>query len=325
MTPAAPASLRQHKPSLAPRRVLPHEISRRPMTSPTAPTLAESWLELPNGRLHWLTGRCTIGRHLENTLVLDATSVSRHHALLAAEPEGYTVSDLRSSNGTYVNRAPITRPTLLQDGDELRLGDAVLRYRCTRRGQLDPVTVHPDRTRRLEEVRERACWLLLADVAGFSTLNGELGGKAALHRFHGWIAGMRPLIERHGGLINSYVGDAIFAWWPADSATPAQVRAALAAIALWRPSSPVMFRVVVHHGSVLFTRSERGEELGGREVNFIFRAEKIAKSFGAEAMLSESAAQTLQLAGHCTPLGAATVEGIAGRFVFFAPPAESAP
>jgi pSer/pThr/pTyr-binding forkhead associated (FHA) protein len=293
------------------------------MTTPTAPILAESWLELPDGRLFWLTGRCAIGRHLDNNLVFEASSVSRHHAVLTAEPAGYTLNDLRSSNGTYVNRAPIARPTPLRDGDELRLGDAVFRYRCTRHAEVDPVTTHPDRTRRMEDVRERACWLLLADVAGYSALSADLGGKAALQRFQGWITGMRPLIERHGGHINSYVGDAIFAWWPSDISTPVQVRAALAAIEAWRAQSPVAFRLVIHHGSVLFTRSERGEELSGQEVNFIFRTEKIAKSFGATAMFSEAAAQTLQLAGRCAPLGAATVEGIPGRFVFFTPPAET--
>jgi pSer/pThr/pTyr-binding forkhead associated (FHA) protein len=293
------------------------------MMTPPSPVLAESWLELPDGRLHWLSGRCAIGRHLDNNLVLEAASVSRHHALLTADSGGYSLSDLRSSNGTYVNRAPVTRPILLQDGDELRLGDAVLRYRCTLRLEVDPIATHPDRTRRLEDVRERACWLLLADVAGYSELNAELGGKAALQRFQGWIAGMRPLIERHGGHINSYVGDAIFAWWPGDTSTPMAVRAALAAIEAWRKQSPVVFRIVVHHGSVLFTRSERGEELSGQEVNFVFRSEKIAKSFGAPAMLSEAAAKTLDLAGHCPPLGAAAVEGIPGRFVFFAPPAET--
>jgi len=290
------------------------------MSNTNPPILAESWLELPDGRLFWLSGRCAIGRHLDNNLVLEATSVSRHHALLAAEPAGYSLSDLRSSNGTYVNRAPITRPTLLQDGDEVRLGDAVFRYRCTRRAEIDPTVTHPDRTRRIDDVRERACWLVLADVAGYSALNSELGSKAALQRFQGWIAGMRPLIERHGGFINSYVGDAIFAWWPGDVTSPLQVRAALAAIETWRKQSPVAFRVVVHHGSVLFTRSERGEELSGQEVNFVFRTEKVAKAFGAPVMFSEAAAQTLQLAGRCTPLGATTVEGIPGRFVFFAPP-----
>ncbi len=303
---------------------LRQRVTLRFMSTSPAPLLAESWLELPDGRLFWLTGSCAIGRHLDNTLVLAATSVSRHHAMLAADAAGYSISDLRSSNGTYVNRAPVTRPTLLQDGDEVRLGDAVFRYRCTRRPEVDTRTLQPDRTRRIEDVRERACWLLLADVAGYSALNTELGSKAALQRFQGWISGMRPLIERHSGLINSYVGDAIFAWWPGDTTSPLQVRAALAAIETWRAESPLPFRVVVHHGSVLFTRSERGEELSGQEVNFVFRSEKVAKSFGAAVMFSESAVQTLQLAGRCTPLGAATVEGIPGRFVFFAPPAVTA-
>lgn len=295
------------------------------MTDSTGPALAESWLELPDGSLFWLTGRSAIGRHVDNQLVLPATSVSRHHAILAAEAAGFVLSDLRSSNGTDVNRTPITRPRLLQDGDEIRLGDVLLRYRCTRHQPIEPLATLPERTRRSEDVRERACWLLLVDVVGYSTLHANLGGKAALQRFQGWITGLRPLVERHGGHINSYVGDAMFAWWPVDLATPMQVRASLAAIEDWRRESPLEFRLVLHHGSVLFTRSERGEELSGQEVNFLFRTEKIAKSFGASAMLSEEAAQTLQLAGHCRPLGAASVAGLPGRFVFFAPPPAKAP
>lgn len=297
------------------------------MSTSTPPALTESWLELPDGKLFWLKGRCSVGRHADNDLVLDAPTVSRHHALLAAEVGGFVVNDLHSSNGTYVNRAPVTRATPLHDGDELRFGDAVARYRCTRSAVADPITTIPDRTRRLEDVRERACWLLLADVAGYSELNAQLGGKVALQRFQAWITAMRPLIERHGGHINSYVGDAIFAWWPADTANYGPVQEALVAIEAWRPQSPVNFRLVVHHGSVLFTRSERGEELSGQEVNFVFRAEKLAKGFGATAMLSESAAHSLKLDGRCRPLGAASVDGIRGRFVFFALPAavEKAP
>lgn len=290
------------------------------MTLSSPPALAESWLELPDGRLFWLSGRCALGRHVDNQLTLEASSVSRHHALLAPERGGYVLHDLRSSNGTYVNREPISRPTLLRDGDELRLGDVVLRYRCTRQQEVDPVSSPLGRSRRPEEVYPRPCWLMVADLVGYSALHAHLGGKAALQRFQGWIAGLRPLIERHGGHINSYVGDAVFAWWPADLATPLQVRASLGAIEAWRAQSPAEFRLVLHHGSALFARGERGEELSGQEVNFVFRAEKIAKTFGASVMLSEEAARSLQLTAHCRPLGATSVEGIPGRFVFFAPP-----
>jgi hypothetical protein len=40
-------------------------------------------------------------------------------------------------------------------------------------------------------------------------------------------------------------------------------------------------------------------------------------------MFSEAAMQTLELAGRCTPLGNTAVEGIPGRFVFFAPPPDT--
>lgn len=287
------------------------------MNSSVAPTLTESWLELPDGRQYWLKARCTIGRHADNDLIFDAHTVSRHHALLVADAGVYTLSDLHSSNGTFVNWTPVTRGTRLRDGDELRFGDAVVRYRCTREAAPEPATFIDDRTRQASDVRERVCWLLLADLVGFSALNARLGSKEALQHFKAWIGGMRPLIERHGGYINSYVGDAIFAWWPAEKARPEQVRAALAAIESWRGQSPVAFRIVAHHGVALFTHSERGEELTGPDVNFVFRVEKVAKTLGSTAMLSEPAARSLEVAERCKALGRSTVEGFPGEFAFF--------
>ena len=84
------------------------------------PAFSESWIELPDGRTFWLKGRCTIGREADNDLVIDFPALSRHHALLAAGAGRYTVSDLHSRNGTFVNRAPVTRPVALRDGDEIR-------------------------------------------------------------------------------------------------------------------------------------------------------------------------------------------------------------
>src|SRR5207253_960393 len=90
-------------------------LVRGSMSTSTPPALTESWLELPDGKLFWLKGRCSVGRHGDNDLVLDSPTVSRHHALLAAEVGGFAVSDLHSSNGTYVNRTPVTRVTPLHD------------------------------------------------------------------------------------------------------------------------------------------------------------------------------------------------------------------
>ena len=281
---------------------------------------------MPDGQLYWLKSRCAIGRLPDNDLVLNTSALSRHHALLTAGTAGYALTDLHSSNGTYVNRELAKRPVILNDGDEIQIGDVVLRYRCTRRREIpDSSEAGPNVTRLLHNVRPRVCWLLVADIEGFSTLNEQVGSEAALGRLQEWIAGMRPLLEKNGACINGYLGDAIVAYWPCDAATPVPVLAALGSLEAFRSRSPLPFRVVVHHGCALFTKSEKGEELTGQDVNFVFRAEKVAKHFRTQAMLSQTAAQTLQVEAHCPALGSSAVDGMSGSFAFYGLPSDLLP
>ena len=69
-----------------------------------------------------------IGRALENDLVLEDARASRRHALIDQHQGRLYVQDLESTNGTFVNGQRVER-CLLAHGDELRLGDAVLRVR----------------------------------------------------------------------------------------------------------------------------------------------------------------------------------------------------
>ena len=289
-------------------KVLACRIPLRMNLNPFAPPPpSDAWLEPPDGPLFWLKGRCTIGREADNDLVLATPAVSRHHALLATHPSGYTVTDLQSSNGSFVNGELVRRPRLLRDGDEIKIGDCLLRYRCKRRKESAPDPDAGATTRVLDAVRTRQCWLLVVDIEGYTALDAQAGGEAALRRLQTWVAGARPLIERNGGRINSYIGDAVFAYWPCDSTKPAQVLGALAALETWRPVSPLPFRVVVHQGAALITTSSQGEELRGRDVTFVFRTEKIARAFGAHAMLSSDAMLTLGLEGRCESFGRSAV------------------
>jgi class 3 adenylate cyclase len=281
----------------------------------------ESWLELPDGRTFLLKGRCAIGRQPDNDLVIEQSVLSRHHSLVAADGGVYLLSDLHSRNGTYVNGAPVTRPVALRDADEIRLGSVALRFRCKRawfamNKDLPSATL----TERLDQVSTADCWLLLIDVVADPTANPALDQEDALRRRQTWIVGLRPLIEANGGRINGYLGDAIFAYWLCDTAKALQVSTALQAIERWRPRSPFEFRMIVHHGRVLFTRSDRGEELAGEEVNFLARCEKIAKAFAAPAMLSPPALQTLELGGRCECYGRSGIDGMKDFYSFYAPP-----
>ena len=61
------------------------------------------------------------GRHPESSIFLDDVTVSRRHAVFHRDHDAFTVSDVGSLNGTYVNRDRIER-VRLNDGDEVQIG-----------------------------------------------------------------------------------------------------------------------------------------------------------------------------------------------------------
>ena len=69
----------------------------------------------------------TAGRHPDSDIFLDDVTVSRRHAEFRREGSGYTVHDVGSLNGTYVNREPIDAAPL-SGGDEVQIGKFRLVY-----------------------------------------------------------------------------------------------------------------------------------------------------------------------------------------------------
>lgn len=69
-----------------------------------------------------------LGRCDDCEIRIPDNSVSRRHAKLDRRPEGYTIGDLGSTNGTFVNDALLSEPRLLRDGDYLRVGNCLYRY-----------------------------------------------------------------------------------------------------------------------------------------------------------------------------------------------------
>jgi adenylate cyclase len=69
-----------------------------------------------------------IGRAVTSDIVINDTAASRRHAEIFydSRTEMVTINDLKSSNGTYVNRDRITRLSRLQSGDVIRIGETQL-------------------------------------------------------------------------------------------------------------------------------------------------------------------------------------------------------
>jgi len=78
----------------------------------------------------------TAGRHPESDIFLDDVTVSRRHAEFYRTPRGFTVRDVGSLNGTYVNRERIEEASLT-DGDEVQVGKFRLMFLAGRRSQAD--------------------------------------------------------------------------------------------------------------------------------------------------------------------------------------------
>jgi FHA domain len=106
--------LAEIKPGVA---ITPEQIWMRG-GDPTTAALVDPW-----GRLHALQRLTPIGREAGKLglCIVDST-ISARHASISLDGAVWTVRDLRSRNGTYVEGHRVTAETPISDGDQLRVG-----------------------------------------------------------------------------------------------------------------------------------------------------------------------------------------------------------
>src|SRR5271167_3514247 len=75
-----------------------------------------------------------VGRVQGNDLMLPKGNVSKHHARLLFRDGRFIVTDLKSTNGTYVNGRKISQATIVREGDKIYVGDFVLRLETVQGG-----------------------------------------------------------------------------------------------------------------------------------------------------------------------------------------------
>jgi DNA-binding winged helix-turn-helix (wHTH) protein len=89
------------------------------------------WLVLGERTLPLADGENVIGRDPGCDVWLDAPGVSRRHAAIAINlvENRVLLRDLGSTNGTFLGRVRITEPAALSDGDAIKMGTVVLKFR----------------------------------------------------------------------------------------------------------------------------------------------------------------------------------------------------
>jgi DNA-binding winged helix-turn-helix (wHTH) protein len=75
-------------------------------------------------------GENVLGRDPLAAVPIDDATVSRHHARIVILAGGARLEDLGSKNGTWLRGRRIASPEALADGDEIRVGPAVLTFRA---------------------------------------------------------------------------------------------------------------------------------------------------------------------------------------------------
>jgi hypothetical protein len=97
------------------------EMRRRPGTVVT-----------PSGdRIELGDGRNLIGRLADCAVIVSDGNVSRHHAVIQRAGSGFVISDLGSTNGTYVNGERLVADHRLSDGDRITVGTVALRFEAS--------------------------------------------------------------------------------------------------------------------------------------------------------------------------------------------------
>ena len=96
-------------------------------------------VEVMSGATSWRVSleadRTTVGKAAENDVALEDDPTASHlHAIVERVPAGWCVTDLGSSNGTWVNGERIWSSHRLRNGDEIRVGQTRLIFR-------DPLSV----------------------------------------------------------------------------------------------------------------------------------------------------------------------------------------
>jgi adenylate cyclase len=277
-----------------------------------------AWLDPPAGERIPILGNCSIGRSIKSCVVLDSPKVSRRHAIINVQNVGeFWLIDLGSSNGTFLNKRRVNHPVRLTDFDQVTIGDANYIFREPLKITEQYQATVTERT--IREVANVSCWLLVADIENFTPLSQTIESDKLATLIGGWVSACKEIIEAREGLINKYLGDGFLAYWRESEAAERNVVDALTALKTLQAQGDLRFRIALHFGPVVIGGMESmGEEsLMGKEVNFVFRMEKLAGSLGIPLLTSSPGKAQLGSLVTCEPAGAHELKGFEGKHEFF--------
>ncbi len=184
---------------------------------------------------------------------------------------------------------------------------------------------------------EREVTILFSDIRDFTTLSEKLAPTELLALLNRYLDRMSTIVEKHGGVIDKYIGDAIMALFgapvsAADSADRAiaaarEMAAALATLNLELAAEgkpPLMFGIGINTARVIAgnmgSKTRLNYTVIGDGVNLASRLEGLTKDpvYGTRIIISEATVLAARSAPAARELGEVKVKGKAQAVKIFA-------
>jgi len=247
----------------------------------------------------------TIGRAPNNQLVLEDKRASRNHAEIRRIAGRYRLSDLGSSNGTWIKGRRLTAPRDLEDGDEILIGAVQLRFVAP--GEKSSGNAAAE-TGTVLSMRNESVVVLVADIRNFTTMSESLPGGEFSRLISAWFREATDIIEANSGTIDKFIGDAVMAFWLIQEqmaphrevdASLETARALLARadgfadqISSQFPGNTFRIGIGLNMGSAMMgnvgTSKNQSFTILGDSVNVAFRLEALSKEKGCPVIMGRN-------------------------------------
>ena len=250
-----------------------------------------------------------IGRSQDATIRVPDAGISRQHATLRREGRYFWVTDLGSANGTYVNDVPVTAARALRTGDRVQFGTSIYTFdqeETEGAGAATGVVQHTGlQTQVLRAgtppLKTINATLLVGDLRDFTRISAKLTAEEVGNMLKEWYADCEAILKPRGAVIDKFIGDGVFAYWPKVD-VKSRAAAVEAAQRLSRAEAnhsatrrrvtetlgiAVQCNVGLHVGEVALGAMGRGVHTAvGEAVNVAFRIESLTRKLDTPVLAS---------------------------------------
>jgi adenylate cyclase len=158
-----------------------------------------------------------IGRSQDATIRLLDNGVSRQHATIRRDGKQFWLTDLGSANGTFVNEVAISTARVLRHNDHVQFGTTVFLFDHEESDATRELTAGT-RTQVIQTValpvKSVKATLLVGDLKDFTAISAQLTAEEVAAMLREWYADCEAILKPRGAVIDKFIGDGVFAYWP---------------------------------------------------------------------------------------------------------------